>query len=1697
MTLVDGSLRARGVAGRGGRIETSGHVLGVQGRVDAGEGGQWLLDPVDLTIGLNGVAVGGGTTSPGASVSVNATSIMNALNAGSSVTLLTSGGSGGGGHIMIMASVVKTAGAAATLTLLADGDLYVQSGVDLADGGAGLSLVLRAGGSIEHWGNIATTGSVLIDAGLDVFLYGPIQSTGPVSVLGRGITVSSLGISVTGADAPLLLQADRSITLSGYQTLETNGGDITLWANSAGQGGAIRVGDFTSLLSHGGDITLAGGMTGPDGLPAGYAVGAAHLEYSEDTIGVRLGTSYGDAVGISIESSGGDIVIRGQGGPTDGMNLMAVGVLANSGVSILSGTGTVLIDGVGGTGGGTAAAHGVEFNAYASATSHAGTTIESADTTVDAIRIMGDARPSSQDDRQGIQVSKGSPFRVTASGMGGGITLSGETNSSASWARGLRLDTAMLLARSGPITLVSRGRAMDLVNVVLGALPGSSIGTSSADITILTDTLNLVGQFSTLDTTGMLTISPVSASFDSALTWPDAMLHFNRMPGGLELGKSGNLAALNIVSDLLIDGPILLQAGAITISARVEALSAGSVQIEANGPLVIGPQGSVWTHDSDIDIRARRLVNQAGASALQPLGSGRWLLWSENPDPFSVDVAVADQRGGLVFDFKQYGFSDAGVVLGSGNGLLFSHQPMLGVMLAGVVSKVYDGTATAALTPANLMIGGGVDGDTVQPSVAANGVYVLPDGSPTKAVGTNQLVQVSGLGLGSVAVSSAATGAKPVYGYDVGSGGTVTAAIGVITPRALVVSGVTVVDKVYDGGVTATVSTAGQRQSGVVAGDDVTVGVTGQFTDKQAGAGKAVVLSGNVSGLDASNYSLTMPTGLTATITPRALLVSGVTVVDKVYDGGVTATVNTAGQRQSGVVAGDDVTVGVTGQFTDKQAGAGKAVVLSASASGTDAGNYSVVVPTGLTATVTPRPVQPTGLTAQDRVYDGTVGVTLTGTPTVGGLAGDQLSIAGTPVGTFADPAVGASKPVSVAGLVLRGADASNYTLVSSRLLTATVQAVMPPPVVGVASRSEVSPTRTTAQAMLAPAIEVAMEITVGDVSLTGASANLGESETATTAQEEPTVTAKPAAAAPPPPAVAAAPAPAVTTPPTVTTASTPSATSVGASPAVAVGTPPGPAGTAATERSTRTPTGRSPGVAAVPVPMPERPRPAQDTTAAAPSARPTRAPEALSLSDIAGGAQSGQALDRITSAWSAQAIAQGLPAEQVQAVAALYGASVTQLMARGVPPDKASAQAAEILAASRPGTPGAPDFSGGSTAGTTLDQLAAKQVAMAVARGVPQAQARATAQTYTRSVAQLMARGVPPALAVAQASAAMPLSVNPPRGNASGGSASDLMASSPSDGGRAAVTRLAQAASPQGEQVFGRALGAAVMAGNNLEEAVKVAREAAQEQARLARVDQSMTGALTGAGPRALIDGQPRSVSRGLGNLLASGLPLEKAGQALHELQQVMSGYAKVEARDEAARLAVPLSPTDQPVGPQDPLLQKARIVRLQQRSTADEAPVSPDELARVLAEPQPTALTAVASGRHVAGQITSPGNSRIFNRVLSAELLKGIAPDQALRTARRAEQDMALRIPLPARAVTFLTRHARAEFSVGMEGDQPLPAWMQFDRTTGSVLLHDVPPDGARVRVVLRAAGERISLDIGEITTAPTSPGTAGHRP
>ena len=126
------------------------------------------------------------------------------------------------------------------------------------------------------------------------------------------------------------------------------------------------------------------------------------------------------------------------------------------------------------------------------------------------------------------------------------------------------------------------------------------------------------------------------------------------------------------------------------------------------------------------------------------------------------------------------------------------------------------------------------------------------------------------------------------------------------------------------------------------------------------------------------------------TVNAQPLTIAGVTANDKIYDGTTIATLT--GGTVFGVLAGETVSlVPGTGAFADANAGTGKTVTAGGySFSGVHGGNYAPVQPTGLAASITARPIQPTGT----RVYDGTVAA---GTLTIANnLDGGNLSLTGT-----------------------------------------------------------------------------------------------------------------------------------------------------------------------------------------------------------------------------------------------------------------------------------------------------------------------------------------------------------------------------------------------------------------------------------------------------------------------------------------------------------------------------------------------------------------------------------------------------------------------------------------------------------------------------------------------------------------------------
>ena len=167
--------------------------------------------------------------------------------------------------------------------------------------------------------------------------------------------------------------------------------------------------------------------------------------------------------------------------------------------------------------------------------------------------------------------------------------------------------------------------------------------------------------------------------------------------------------------------------------------------------------------------------------------------------------------------------------------------------------------------------------------------------------------------------------------------------------------------------------------------------------------------------------------------TPQALLVSG-TAATRAYDGTTQATVSQV--ATSGLLAGDTVdALDITAwTFDDRNAGTLKPVSpqLGSAPTFRDALGlpvYGYAVQGTVLGTITPLVVPVAGLSAADKVYDGTATATLLGQPRVAGLPGDSLFVAPSPPpqALFADAEVGTGKAVTVTGLVLAGADAANY----------------------------------------------------------------------------------------------------------------------------------------------------------------------------------------------------------------------------------------------------------------------------------------------------------------------------------------------------------------------------------------------------------------------------------------------------------------------------------------------------------------------------------------------------------------------------------------------------------------------------------------------------------------------------------------------
>jgi hypothetical protein len=419
----------------------------------------------------------------------------------------------------------------------------------------------------------------------------------------------------------------------------------------------------------------------------------------------------------------------------------------------------------------------------------------------------------------------------------------------------------------------------------------------------------------------------------------------------------------------------------------------------------------------------------------------------------TATLAVGEQLS-VVVDGAQYTTSSTPAVVRTGNNwsLTLTSPLALGTYTVAATVTDADGFTLSDATTDELVIAAPSGTVTIDGSLTANDRIYDGTTSATGATGGLTLVGVNGghsvtIASVTLAFQSAAVGAgKTVsitavtlgganggqYAVSLAGAPTTTASI---TPKPLTITGLSAVSRAYDGTTAATL-TGTAAYAGLASGDSFTPGgtVTASFASAAIGNAKAVTVTGLTS--PSANYTVTQPSGLTANVTARPLTIGGsFGVASRVYDGTTTATIGTNGLTLAGVVSGDTVTLGGTAAaFASAAVGTGKTVSLTgATLAGAHAGNYALTVagaPT-TTADITAKALTIGGsFTAASKTADGTTAATISANALtlVGVVGGDVVSLTGA-TATFADPAVGTNKPVTLTAASLGGAAATNYSL--------------------------------------------------------------------------------------------------------------------------------------------------------------------------------------------------------------------------------------------------------------------------------------------------------------------------------------------------------------------------------------------------------------------------------------------------------------------------------------------------------------------------------------------------------------------------------------------------------------------------------------------------------------------------------------------
>ncbi|WP_139842797.1 YDG domain-containing protein, partial [Janthinobacterium sp. GW456W] len=767
-----------------------------------------------------------------------------------------------------IAGVLRTG---TSVTLQANNDIFVKSGIDASGGVAGGALTMQAGRSIAVLGDIITG-----NRDLNLIANDSLANGVKDAYRDAGIATISMGSNAQGA--PAVIDAGTGHV----SMLMADGSD-----KSNHMAGSISVNSITAasikLLNQGnGAGTLAD-------LP----------DLSANCCGFDVGYR---GIGADVTLNSGAILSASGAGTA--VTLAAKGNFNNN-----SGNGAASI---------ALSDPGARWLVYANApgTSTFGnldsnntaiwnSSYTGSDATQTGNRYLFTYQPTITVNTQNVSKTYGDDLATGTALADQVISLSGAQGAVA----GAYLGDTVSTALSGAVTATSAGAAATAgaagspyaITVNLGGVTGNNgyavaLGSNTPrTLTVQKKTLTA-------------SLNPVSKQYDgsnvASLSNSDYVL--NGLVGGdsFIVSSSGLYGGINVgsyaVNALLSAGNFTAGAGTLASNYNlpVAASGTGSITPKALTAVVIGTPSKIYDGNANATL-------SAGNYQLQGFAGGQSATVGQVAGLYnSSDVAGASSVSALLSagDFTAGG----GTLLSnyilptSASGAAVITPKTLTASLTGAIVKTYDGTTAALLGGANYNFAGFIGGQSAsitQTAGSYNSANVASANSVTAGLSAGDFTAGAGTTLSNYALPSSASG------------------VASITARTLTASLAGSIGRVYNGTTTTSLTGANYALDGLVAGESFSVNkITGNFDSRNAGSRTvSTTLSSEdfTAGAGTSYDNYLLPTSATGTgvITPKTITLTAPSI-SKVYDGNLAYTITSGNLSalSAALVGGDTVT---------------------------------------------------------------------------------------------------------------------------------------------------------------------------------------------------------------------------------------------------------------------------------------------------------------------------------------------------------------------------------------------------------------------------------------------------------------------------------------------------------------------------------------------------------------------------------------------------------------------------------------------------------------------------------------------------------------------------------------------------------------------------------------------------------------------